>query len=124
MNKLLSVIATVVVAFIAYAMIGAPTSQAAELPGPTVVRTQKVIWVQVDLPETKVRTVRIQILTPKANGARDQWQYCEMEYVGLGTYRCGLHIGGDTPARSMTGNWLGKLSIDRDAAGSVKFRTR
>ena len=124
MNKVLSVIATTVVAFIAYAMIGVPTTQAADLPdGPRVVRTQKVVWVQVDLPETTARTVRIEFLTPRVNGARQRWQYCEMEYVGLGTYRCGLHIGGDTPARSMTGRWLGKLSIDGDAAGLKKFRT-
>jgi len=125
LNKLLSVTATIVVAFIAYAMIGAPTTQAAGLSSrPTVVRTQKVVWVQVDLPETKARSVRIHILTPKVKGARELWQYCEMEYVGLGSYRCGVHIGSQTPARSMTGSWVGKLSINGTAAGSVNFRTK
>jgi hypothetical protein len=126
LKKLLSSCACIVVAFMAYAMIGAPTpSEAAGLRvSPTVVRAPRVVWIQVDLPETTARSVRIDILTPKVNGARQRWQYCEMEFVGLGTYRCGLHVGSKTPARSMTGEWLGKLSIDRDRVGSVKFQTR
>jgi hypothetical protein len=125
LEKLLSLFACIVAAFIAYVMIGAPIpSEAAGLTAsPAVVRTQRVVWVQVDLPETTARTVRIDILSPRVNGARQRWQYCQMEYVGLGTYRCGLHVGSKTPARSMTGAWLGKLSVDGNRAGSVKFRT-
>ena len=126
MKRLLSLTASVVVALIAYAMIGAPTpSEAAGISArPTVVRTQRVVWVQVDLPDTNARSVRIDILTPRVNDARQRWQYCDMEYVGLGTYRCGLHVGNKTPARSMTGNWLGKLSVNGNATGSVKFQTQ
>jgi len=126
LKKLLYLTASVVVALIAYAMIGAPTpSEAAGLTArPTVVRTQRVVWVQVELPVTRARSIRIDILTPRVNGARQRWQYCHMEYVGLGTYRCGLHVGYKTPARSMAGNWLGRLSVDRNPAGSVEFRTQ
>jgi hypothetical protein len=45
------------------------------------------------------------------------------DYVGLGTYRCGLDVSGSTPAKSMDGKWLGKLKVDGKKVGNVTFRT-
>ncbi|MGH2751860.1 MAG: hypothetical protein ACRDK3_13460 [Actinomycetota bacterium] len=125
MKKVLSVLASLVVAFTAYALVAGPTrGEAASLDAdPAVIRGRKVTWVQMDLPETKARKVRIEMLTPKVNGKRHLWQFCSMDYVGLGTYRCGLDVGGSTPAGSMRGKWLGKLKVDGRSAGKVKFRT-
>jgi len=125
-SKVLSAIACLVVAFIAYSMVGTPSvSRAADLDVKgSVVRDNDVKWVQMNLPQTKARNVRIEIHTPKVNGARQLWQSCNMEYVGLGTYRCGLDISGSTPARSMSGKWLGKLKVDGQRVAGVSFRSR
>jgi len=125
-TKVLSAMACLVVAFIVYSMVGTPTvSQAAGLKARgAVVRDDKVRWVQMDLPQTKARKIRIELLTPKVNGKRQLWQFCKMDYVGLGTYRCGLDVSGSTPARSMDGKWLGKLKVDGKRVGDVTFRTR
>ncbi|MGH2776369.1 MAG: hypothetical protein ACRDJT_13180 [Actinomycetota bacterium] len=125
MKKVLSAMACLVVAFIVYSMVGTPTvSQAAglEVRG-AVVRGDKVRWVQMNLPQTKAHKVRIQLHTPEVSGKRRLWQFCDMEYVGLGTYRCGLDVGGSTPAKSMNGRWLGKLKVDGKRVGAVRFRT-
>ncbi len=126
MTKVLSAMACLVVAFIVYSMVGPPTvSEAAGLKVESAaVRDDKVRWVQMDLPRTKARKVRIELLTPKVNGKRRLWQFCNMDYVGLGTYRCGLDVGGSTPAKSMDGKWLGKLKVDGKRVGHVTFRTR
>lgn len=125
MKKVLSAMACLVAAFIVYSMVGTPTvSEAAGLKARgAVVRDDKVRWVQMDLPRTKARKVRIELLTPKVNGKRQLWQFCNMDYVGLGTYRCGLDVGGSTPAKSMDGKWLGKLKVDGNRVGAVRFRT-
>ena len=126
MTKVLSAMACLVVAFIVYSMAGTPAvGQAAALKARgAVVRDDKVRWVQMDLPQTKARRVRIDLLTPKVNGKRRLWQFCAMDYVGLGTYRCGLDVSGSTPARSMDGRWLGKLKVDGKSVGNVSFRSR
>lgn len=126
MTKVLSAMACLVVAFIVYSMAGTPAvSQAAGLRARgDVVRDDKVRWVQMDLPQTKARRVRIELLTPKVNGERRLWQFCVMDYVGLGTYRCGLDVGGSTPVKSMDGKWLGRLKVDGKSVGRVSFRTR
>ena len=90
---------------------------------PSVVHSRQTAWVQVTLPETTARRVRIDINTPKVNGDRERWQFCEMEYVGLGTYRCGLDARRSTPVKSMTGKWLGALKVDGRTLGTVRFRT-
>jgi hypothetical protein len=125
-TKVLSAIACLVVAFILYSFAGNPAvSQAAELKARgVVVRDDKVRWVQMNLPATKARKVRIELLTPKVNGKRQLWQFCDMDYVGLGTYRCGLDVGGSTPAKSMDGKWLGRLKVDGRDVGTVAFRSR
>ncbi|MGH2699401.1 MAG: hypothetical protein ACRDJL_09415 [Actinomycetota bacterium] len=126
MKKVLSAISSLVVAFMAYSVLGTPaTSEAGSLRvRPALVRSQKVAWVQMNLPETKARKVRIEMHTPKVQGERRLWQFCDMPYVGLGTYRCGLDLRGSTPARSMSGKWLGKLKVDGRKVGTVRFRTR
>jgi hypothetical protein len=124
-RKVFCATASLVVAFMAYAMVATPAlGRAADLDvTPAVVRTQKVAWIQVQLPETTARKVRIEVHTPKVNGERRLWQACDMEYVGLGTYRCGVDVSGKTPARSMDGKWLGKVKLDGRGAGSMNFRT-
>ena len=126
MTKVLSAMACLVVAFIVYSMVGTPTvSEAAgrlKAKG-AVLRENKVRWVQMDLPRTKARKVRIELLTPKVNGKRQLWQFCNMDYVGLGTYRCGLDVSASTPAKSMDGKWVGKLKVDGKRVGAVRFRT-
>jgi hypothetical protein len=124
-KKVLYAMACLVAAFLVYSMVGTPTvSQAADLRAEgTVVKSDKVMWVQMDLPQTKAKMVRIKLHTPKVDGNRQLWQSCEMEYVGLGTYRCGLDVSGATPARSMDGKWLGNLKLDGNRVDSVTFRT-
>jgi hypothetical protein len=124
-KKVLYATACLVAAFLVYSMVGTPTvSMAADVRvAGSVVRDDDVKWVQMDLPKMKAKKVRIEILTPEVNGKRQLWQFCDMAYVGLGTYRCGLDIGGSTPARSMDGKWLGKLKVDGNSAGSVRFRS-
>jgi hypothetical protein len=124
-KKVLYATACLVAAFLVYSMVGTPTvSMAADVRvAGSVVRDDDVKWVQMDLPKMKAKKVRIEILTPEVNGKRQLWQFCDMAYVGLGTYRCGLDIGGSTPARSMDGKWLGKLNVDGNSAGSVRFRS-
>jgi hypothetical protein len=34
-----------------------------------------------------------------------------------------LDVGGSTPAKSMDGQWLGKLKVDGTSVGRVKFST-
>ena len=125
MKKVLSAMAFLVVAFIVYSMVGTPVvSEAAGLEARgAVVRDDKVRWIQMDLPQIKARKVRIELLTPKVKGKRQLWQFCAVDYVGLGTYRCGLDVGGSTPAKSMEGKWLGKLKVDGKRVGAVRFRT-
>ena len=125
MKKVLSAMAFLVVAFIVYSMVGTPVvSEAAGLKARgAVVREDKVRWIQMDLPQTKARKVRIELLTPKVKGKRRLWQFCAVDYVGLGTYRCGLDVSGSTPAKSMDGKWLGKLKVDGKKVGKVTFRT-
>ncbi|CAN5568979.1 hypothetical protein BH20ACT23_BH20ACT23_11520 [soil metagenome] len=125
MKKVLYALACLVVALIVYSMVGTPAvSEAAGLRAMgVVVRDDEVRWVQMNLPQTKARKVRIELLTPKVNGKRQLWQFCNMDYVGLGTYRCGLDVGGSTPARSMDGKWLGKLKVDGKRVGKVTFRS-
>jgi len=124
-KKLLSLVASLVVAFLAYALIGAPApSRAAAVTArPSVVHSRQTAWVQVNLPETTARRIRIDINTPRVNGYRERWQFCEMEYVGLGTYRCGVDVRRSTPVKSMTGKWLGTLKVDGRTPGTVRFRT-
>ena len=125
MKKVLYATACLVAAFLVYSMVGTPTvSQAADLSADgTVVKTAKVIWVQIDLPKTRAKNVRIELRTPKVNDKRQLWQFCDMEYVGLGTYRCGLDVSGATPAGSMVGQWLGTFKVDGDRIDSVTLRT-
>jgi hypothetical protein len=122
-KKVLYATACLVAAFLVYSMVGTPAvSKAADVRvAGSVVLDDDVKWVQMDLPKMKAKKVRIEILTPVVNGKRQLWQFCDMAYVGLGTYRCGLDIGGSTPARSMDGKWLGKLKVDGNPAGSVRF---
>jgi hypothetical protein len=124
-KKVLYATACLVAAFLVYSMVGTPTvSQAADLNAEgTVVKTDKVIWVQIDLPQTKAKKVRIELRTPKVNEKRQLWQYCDMEYVGLGTYRCGLDVTGATPARTMDGQWLGTFKVDGNRIDSVTLRS-
>jgi hypothetical protein len=89
----------------------------------TVVLDDQVQWVQMELPRTKSKKVRIEIRTPEVNGKRQLWQFCDMAYAGVGTYRCGLDVSGSTPAKSMGGQWLGKLKVDGTTVGRVKFST-
>jgi hypothetical protein len=124
-KKVLYATVCLVTAFIVYSMVGTPTaSKAADIRvAGTVVLADRVQWVQMELPRTKAKKVRIEIRTPEVNGKRQLWQSCDMAYVGLGTYRCGLDVSGSTPARSMDGQWLGKLKVDGNVVGRVKFRT-
>jgi hypothetical protein len=125
-SKVFCTMASLVVAFMAYAMVATPAvGRTADLDvRPEIVRGQKVAWIQMDLPETKARKVRIEMHTPRIKGERRLWQSCDMEYVGLGTYRCGLDVSGKTPARSMDGKWLGKLKVDGRSVAALKFRTQ
>jgi len=124
-KKVLYATACLVAAFLVYSMVGTPAvSRAAEVKvAGAVVLDGKVQWVQMDLPRTRAKKVRIEILTPQVNGKRQLWQFCDMAYVGLGTYRCGLDVSGSTPARSMDGKWLGKLKVNGSTVGNVTFRT-
>jgi hypothetical protein len=124
-KKVLYAMACFVAAFLVYSMVATPgVSQAGELQVEgSVVRNDNVIWVRMDLPQINANTVRIEIHTPEVNGNRQLWQYCNMEYVGLGTYRCGLDVSSGSPTRNMEGKWLGKLKVDGDRVGSVSFRT-
>jgi hypothetical protein len=124
-KKVLYATACLVAAFLVYSMVGTPTvSKAADVKvAGSVVLDDDVKWVQMDLPRTKAKKVRIEIRTPEVNGKRRLWQFCDMAYVGLGTYRCGLDVGGPTPAKPMDGRWLGKLKVDGDSVGRVKFST-
>ena len=125
MKKVLYVTACLVAAFLVYSMVGTPAvSKAADVKvAGSVVLDDKVKWVQMDLPRTRAKKARIEILTPQVNGKRRLWQFCDMAYVGLGTYRCGLDVSGSTPARSMNGKWLGKLKVNGSTVGKVTFRT-
>ena len=125
MKKVLYTTACLVAAFLVYSMVGTPAvSQAADVKvAGSVVHDDKVKWVQMDLPSMKAKKVRIEILTPQVNGNRQLWQFCDMAYVGLGTYRCGLDVSGSTPARSMDGKWFGKLKVNGSSVGNVTFRT-
>ena len=125
MKKVLYVTACLVAAFLVYSMVGTPAvSKAADVKvAGNVVLEDKVKWVQMDLPRTRAKKSRIEILTPRVNGKRRLWQFCDMAYVGLGTYRCGLDVSGSTPARSMNGKWLGKLKVNGSTVGKVTFRT-
>jgi hypothetical protein len=125
LKKVLYVTACLVAAFLVYSMVGTPAvSNAADVKvAGTVVLDDKVKWVQMDLPRTRAKKVRIEILTPLVNGKRQLWQFCNMAYVGLGTYRCGLDVSPSTPARSMNGKWLGKLKLNGSTVGNVTFRT-
>jgi hypothetical protein len=81
-------------------MVGTPTVSKADIRvADTVVADDQVQWVQMELPPTRAKKVRIEIRTPEVNGKRQLWQFCDMAYVGLGTYRCGLDVGGSTPAK-------------------------
>jgi hypothetical protein len=124
-KKFLYATACLVAAFLVYSMVGTPTtSKAADIQvAGAVVLDDQVQWVQMDLPKTRAKKVRIEILTPQVNGKRQLWQFCNMAYVGLGTYRCGLDVSGSTPAKSMDGTWLGRLKVDGDSAGKVRFST-
>jgi hypothetical protein len=124
-KKVLYATACLVAAFLVYSMVGTPTvSKAVDIRvAGAVVLDGQVQWVQMDLPKTRAKKVRIEILTPEVNGKRRLWQFCDMAYVGLGTYRCGLDVSGSTPAKSMDGTWLGRLKVDGDSAGKVRFRT-
>jgi len=124
-KKVLYATTCLVAAFLVYSMVGTPSvSQAGELSvAGSVVRDGNVIWVQMDLNRINARNVRIEIFTPKVNGERQLWQFCNMQYVGPGTYRCGLGVGSGSPARNMDGRWLGKLKVDGVRVGSVSFRT-
>jgi hypothetical protein len=124
-KKVLYAMSCFVAAFLVYSMVATPgVSQAGglEVEG-SVVRNGNVIWVQMDLPQVNANKVRIEILTPTVNGERQLWQFCQMEYVGRGLYRCGLDVSSGSPARNMEGKWLGKLKVDGDRVGSVSFRT-
>ena len=125
MKKVLYATACLVAAFLVYSMVGTPTaSKAADLRvAGTVVLDDQVQWVQMELPRTKAKKVRIEIRTPEVNGKRQLWQFCDMAYVGLGTYRCGLDVSGSTPAKSMDGQWLGKFKVGGSVVGRVKFST-
>lgn len=125
MKKVLYSTTCLVAAFLVYSMVATPgVSQAADLEvDGSVVRNSNVVWVQMDLPQINANNVRIEILTPQVDGERQLWQSCNMEYVGPGTYRCGLDVSSGSPARSMEGKWLGKLKVDGDRVGSVYFRT-
>jgi hypothetical protein len=124
-KKFLCATACFVVAFLVYSMVGTPTvGKAADIRvAGAVVADDQVQWVQMELPRTRAKKVRIEIRTPEVNGKRRLWQFCDMAYVGLGTYRCGLDVSGSTPAKSMDGQWLGKLKLDGDVVGKVRFRT-
>jgi hypothetical protein len=124
-KKVLYATACLVAAFLVYSMVGTPTvSKAVDIRvAGAVVLDGQVQWVQMDLPKTRAKKVRIEILTPEVNGKRRLWQFCDMAYVGLGTYRCGLDVSGSTPAKSMGGTWLGRLKVDGDSTGKVRFRT-
>jgi hypothetical protein len=124
-KKVLYAMSCFVAAFLIYSMVATPgVSQAGalEVEG-SVVRNGNVIWVRMDLPQINANNVRIEIHTPQVNGDRQLWQFCNMEYVGLGTYRCGLDVSPGSPTRNMEGKWLGKLKVDGDRVGSVSFRT-
>ena len=125
MKKVLYATTCLVAAFLVYSMVATPgVSQAADLQvDGSVVRNSNVIWVQMDLPQINANNVRIEILTPQVNGERQLWQFCNMGYVGPGTYRCGLDVSSGSPARNMEGKWLGKLKVNGDRVGSVYFRT-
>ena len=125
MKKVLSLTASLVIAFIAHSMVGGPVqSQAADLStGLRVVRNAKVFWVQAELPALDARRVRIDLLTPSLDGERRRWQFCQMDYVGLGTYRCGLDVDSSTPVRTMDGTWLASFKVDGTTTSKVTFRT-
>ncbi|HEX2051929.1 MAG TPA: hypothetical protein VHJ34_15030 [Actinomycetota bacterium] len=82
----------------------------------------RVAWVVVDLPALDARRVRMDVRTPVAvSGARRTWQWCEIDYVGPGRYRCGVDVRKRTGARSLVGAWEASAEVDALTIGVVPF---
>jgi hypothetical protein len=76
-------------------------------------RTPSVLWVETLLPRTKARTVKFRVFAPTGvDGRRELWQYRSVDYVGLGTYRCGVDFSRTSAARRTSGYWAARLHID------------
>jgi hypothetical protein len=85
-------------------------------------RTASVLWVESSLPRLKAGTVKFKVFAPTGpDGRRELWQYCSVDYVGLGTYRCGVDFSRGTEARRADGDWAVRLIIDGDVVARKIF---
>lgn len=83
---------------------------------------RRVAWVVVDLPKLDADRVRMEVRTPPdAHGARRTWQWCAIDYVGSGRYRCGVDIRRRTGARKLAGLWEASGALDGVTVGVVPF---
>jgi hypothetical protein len=84
--------------------------------------TRSVVWLETSLPEMEARRVVIRVFAPTgAGGRRELWQYCAVDYVGPGTYRCGVDFARGTAARRVEGTWTARLVIDGDVVARATF---
>ena len=85
--------------------------------------TRKVLWTESSLPQMEARKVEIRVLAPTGpGGKREIWQWCRVDYVGLGTYQCGVDMGPRSPARDLEGRWAARLLIDGDFRARELFK--
>jgi hypothetical protein len=88
-------------------------------------RSSSVLWLETSLPRTTARTVKFRVFAPTGpGGRRELWQYCTVDYVGLGTYRCGVDFSRKSAARRIEGNWAARLHIDGKLVDRKIFEVR
>jgi hypothetical protein len=91
-------------------------------PSVEIRRTASVLWLETFLPRMQARTVKFKVFAPTGqDGRRELWQYCSVDYVGLGTYRCGVDFSRGTEARRAEGDWAVRLIIDGDLVARKIF---
>jgi hypothetical protein len=124
LSKLRALLAGLGAASVVLAVLAGPAPAATVGPDLTVeVRsTPKVLWTESSLPQMEARKVEIRVLAPTGpGGKREIWQWCRVDYVGLGTYSCGVDVGPRSPARELEGKWAARLLIDGELQARKYF---
>jgi hypothetical protein len=105
--------------------VGAASAGTAANHSVEVRRSSSVLWLETSLPRTTAHTVKFSVFAPTGpDGRRELWQYCSVDYVGFGTYRCGVDFSRKSAARRIEGNWGARLHIDGKLVDRKIFEVR